>query len=168
MIFWPLVFKKFKILFKQPAIDVITIGEQHQRDQDHKSNQLGVLHELLIWLSTGHHFVQQEHHVATVKCGNWKNVHECQNNRNKGSGHPECLPVPRIGEKAANSAKPSNLRSAFFGEDVFKLGNVIVQGPISQIKTFLYTFRKRIILPAYLNRSFWVYRNSELSFLIWR
>ncbi len=83
--------------------------------------------------------------MPPIKCRNRKNIHKGKNDRNKGGGHPESLPVPGIGEKTANSTKTSHLGSPFFGKYIFELRHVIMQRPIGKIKAFGLHFQQENI-----------------------
>ncbi len=45
------------ILFKQPAVNIISVRKEHQSDKDNKSHKLGIFHEFLIRFSSCHHFI---------------------------------------------------------------------------------------------------------------
>ena len=85
-------------LFKKPPINIVAVGEKHQRDQQKEPKHLGVFHELVVGLAAGGHFIQKEHHVPAVQGRNWEDVHKRQNNGDKSRGCPKLLPVPSIGK----------------------------------------------------------------------
>lgn len=46
------------ILFKKPAIDIVSVGKKHQGYQNEKTNHLGVFHKFVAWFTATHNLVE--------------------------------------------------------------------------------------------------------------
>ena len=53
-------------LSSEPLVDVIAIGEEQQRNQDHKPCDLSVLEEFVAGLSTADDLIEGEYHMTSI------------------------------------------------------------------------------------------------------
>ena len=87
--------------------NVVEIGHYHENEQEGYAYILCSYHEFLAGLAPCYHLVEQEEHVATVECRYGKDVHEGQDDAQKGRHAPEFIPVPLCREQSSDGTEAS-------------------------------------------------------------
>lgn len=107
--------------------DVVEIGEEHEEEEYSHAGVFGVYHELVARLAPCDHLIEQEEHVASVEGRDREDVHECEDDREECSHHPEHVPVPCRREHRTDGSETAKLLGTVRGEDVFQVADVTAE-----------------------------------------
>ena len=91
--------EKFKIIhgadclgLKYVPEQIETKGVHHQTHQQEETNRNGFFHELIAHFAAGNDFPQEEYHITAIECRNRQEVHEGEDDTERGCKVPEFLP----------------------------------------------------------------------------
>ena len=90
-------------LFDEESVNVVSVGIDQQRQNNHQADVLGHLEELFARLAARDDLPQGEQGVSAVQSRDREQVHHREDDGQEGGLEPEVMPVPATGEDAADS-----------------------------------------------------------------